>query len=255
MEGSELTNTVAGKVQDAYSLRCSPQIIGSARDALEHIQSQLLVELNAATDNPVICMDSDDPIKAYSAGLFHGEHVGLAADYLKIAISEVANLSERRLYRLLTAPLSGDLPASLAGSGPGLGLMGLQTTAASLVSENKSLGWPASLDSIPTCEDQEDHVAMSTTAARRAWEVVGNVKHVIHIELIAASQALSCRQEETPSLRFGAGTTAAFKVLDQSGCTKEVPADALRRIPDLTDDILSQVSEACPSLSEHAGQF
>jgi histidine ammonia-lyase len=219
------------------------------------VQAQLLVELNAATDNPVICMDSEDPIKAYSAGLFHGEHVGLVADYLKIAISEVANLSERRLYRLLTAPLSGDLPASLAGSGPGLGLMGLQTTAASIVSENKSLGWPASLDSIPTCEDQEDHVAMSTTAARRAWEVVGNAKHVIHIELIAACQALACRKKEAPSLRLGVGTSAAYEVLQQSGCTEGVPSEALQQLPRITPEILARVSSVCPELIEEETVF
>lgn len=248
LEGSGLTNTIEGKVQDAYSLRCTPQIVGSARDALRHVHEQILVELNAATDNPVICMDVDDPQKAYSAGLFHGEHVGMAADYMRLAISEVANLSERRLYRLLTAPLSADLPASLAPSGPGLGLMGLQTTAAALVSECKSLGWTATLDSIPTCEDQEDHVAMSTTAARRAAEVVSLVTHVINIELVAASRALKCRLEEDPQLKLGRGTGAAFAILADARTHLAVPAEAIEMVPKTHKLLLETVHESCPTL-------
>lgn len=248
LEGSELTDTVPGKVQDAYSLRCTPQIVGSARDALSHVHEQLLVELNAATDNPVICMDVDDDIKAYSAGLFHGEPVGMASDYLRIAISEVANLSERRLYRLLTANLSANLPASLAHSGPGLGLMGLQTTAAALVSENKSLGWSSSLDSIPTCEDQEDHVAMSTTAARRAAEVVSNASYVIQIELLAASRALKWRLGEDASLQLGKGTRVAMEILADLHDDLAAPSDALKSLPDLLDGVLAAVEECCPDL-------
>jgi histidine ammonia-lyase len=248
MQGSTLTDTVKGKVQDAYSLRCTPQILGSARDALSHVHGQILVELNAATDNPVICMDVPDDIKAFSAGLFHGEPVGMASDYLRMAISEVANLSERRLYRLLTATLSVDLPTSLAPAGPGLGLMSLQTTAAALVSENKSLGWNASLDSIPTCEDQEDHVAMSTTAARRAAEVVQNVSWVISMELVAASRALRCRLDEDPSVQFGQGSQAAFEVLERAHRHLSVPAEAVAGIPELFPKILEAVSDACPGL-------
>ena len=253
LKGSELTDTVPGKVQDAYSLRCTPQIVGSARDALTHIQGQLLVELNAATDNPVICMDVEDEIKAYSAGLFHGEHVGMASDYLKIAASEVANLSERRLYRLLTAPLSADLPASLAHSGPGLGLMGLQTTAAALVSENKSLGWPSSVDSIPTCEDQEDHVAMSTTAARRASEVVRNSLLVVQIELLASSKALQWRLKTGGSPALGRGTQAALDVLAAIPEDLTAPSDALERLPALIPELMRSVDEACPTLRHFGG--
>ena len=248
LRGSELTDTIPGKVQDAYSLRCTPQIVGSARDALSHIQAQLVVELNAATDNPVICMDVEEEIKAYSAGLFHGEHVGLVSDYMKIAASEVANLSERRLYRLLTAPLSADLPASLAHSGPGLGLMGLQTTAAALVSENKSLSWPSSVDSIPTCEDQEDHVAMSTTAARRASEVVRNGLIVVQIELLASSKALQWRLESDGVSTLGRGTQAALEVLRSIPEDLTAPADALEQVPALIPELLAAVDEACPGL-------
>ena len=253
MEGSSLTDTIEGKVQDAYSLRCTPQIVGSARDALAHVHQQLLVELNAATDNPVICMDTEEEIKAYSAGLFHGEPVGLASDYLRMAMSEVASLSERRLYRLLTAPLSADLPASLAPAGPGLGLMGLQTTAAALVSECKSLGWGASLDSIPTCEDQEDHVAMSTTAARRAAEVVERVAWVINIELVAASRALKCRLEEDPTTVLGRGSSEAFAILADSRTHLAVPSEAVERVPHVHNLILESTAKACPSLHRPGG--
>lgn len=248
MKGSTLTDTVEGKVQDAYSLRCTPQIIGSARDALVHIHGQIQVELNAATDNPVICMDVPDEIKAFSAGLFHGEPMGMASDYMRMAISEVANLSERRLYRLLTATLSVDLPSSLAITGPGLGLMGLQTTAAALVSENKSLGWNASLDSIPTCEDQEDHVAMSTTAARRAAEVVQNVTWVLCIELVAAARALSCRISADPSVQLGVGSRAALSILEPHQNPQAVPSELVAGIPALIPDILAAVASACPDL-------
>jgi histidine ammonia-lyase len=250
LAGSTLTDTIDGKVQDAYSLRCTPQIIGSARDALTHVQAQIQVELNAATDNPVICMDVPEDIKAFSAGLFHGEPVGMASDYLRMAISEVASLSERRLYRLLSATLSVDLPSSLATNGPGLGLMGLQTTAAALVSENKSLGWNASLDSIPTCEDQEDHVAMSTTAARRAAEVVQNVTWVICIELVAAARALSCRIKDDPSIQLGCGSKAAFSILSQHQNPQAVPAELIEGIPALIPELLDAVSAACPELQD-----
>ena len=166
MEGSALTDSIPDKVQDAYSIRCTPQIVGAVRDALRYAVAQVEVELNAVTDNPVILIGSEDPNKAFSAGLFHGEPIGFAADHLKLALCELAAISERRLYRLTTGKLSGTLPPLLR-SGPHLGLVIPQTSAAALVSENRQLAWPASVDSIPTCEDQEDHVAMSTTAARR----------------------------------------------------------------------------------------
>jgi histidine ammonia-lyase len=251
LEGSELVNTVKGKVQDAYSLRCTPQVFGSARDALAHVENQLVVELNAVTDNPVFCLDAESEDKAFSAGLFHGEHVGMVADYMKIAISEVASLSERRLYRLVTTKLSADLPSSLAVSGrSGLGLFGLQTTAAALVSENKALGWPASMDSIPTCEDQEDHVAMSTTAARRAADVVANTKKVIAIELVAAVRALQCRREQRPQVRLGVGTSVAFDYLTANTSKDLVPSEAVEEMVGLMESLIERVeSEVGPLLN------
>ena len=250
LEGSELTNTVEGKVQDAYSLRCTPQVFGSTRDALAHVHEQITVELNAVTDNPVICLDAEGEDKAFSAGLFHGEHVGMAADYMKIAVSELANLSERRLYRLVTTKLSADLPSSLATEGlPGLGLFGLQTSAAALVSENKSLSWPASVDSIPTCEDQEDHVAMSTTAARRAQEVVANSEKVIAIELIAGLRALEARRQQLGGVKFGAGTEAAFNHLSEALEKGLSPAESVQAMLELMPSLLEVVEGAIGPLA------
>ena len=222
LQGSELIDSMPEKLQDAYSLRCTPQILGACRDALTYALAQVSIELNAATDNPLILLDEPGDNKAFSAGMFHGEPVGIPMDVLKIAISEVANLSERRLYRLTTGSLSQRLPPALASKDrPELGMMVPQTTAAALVSENKALGWPASIDSIPTCEDQEDHVAMSTTAARRAARVVANARNVIAIELLGAVRALRFRQQETPGIRLGAGTKEglerASQVLDALG--------------------------------------
>jgi histidine ammonia-lyase len=196
------------KLQDAYSLRCTPQVLGACRDAISYAQSQVAIELNAATDNPLILLDEPGENKAFSAGMFHGEPVGIPMDVLKIAVSEVANISERRLYRLTTGSLSQRLPPALATKDrPELGMMVPQTTAAALVSENKALGWPASMDSIPTCEDQEDHVAMSTTAARRAARVLDNARLVVAIELQGAVRALEFRQAEKQGVILGLGTS------------------------------------------------
>ncbi|MEL6348636.1 MAG: histidine ammonia-lyase [Myxococcota bacterium] len=216
-EGSALIDSVPEKVQDAYSLRCAPQVIGACRDTLAFAARQVSVELNAATDNPLILMDAPGSNKAYSAGMFHGEPVGMAMDILKIAAAEVASLSERRLFRLTTGTLSHRLPPGLAARDrPKLGMMLPQTTAAALVSENKALAWPATVDSIPTCEDQEDHVAMSTTAARRAAEVVTNSRRVIAIELLGAAHALDFRLREEPGVQLGRGTTQALTTVRQT---------------------------------------
>ena len=248
LAGSGLTDTVKGKVQDAYSLRCTPTVLGAARDTVAHASSQVRVELNAVTDNPVICLDADDE-DAFSAGLFHGEPVGIAADVLKIAVAELASLSERRLFRLTTGNLSAQLPASLRHDDrPGVGLFGLQTTAAALVSENKSLAWPASVDSLPTCEDQEDHVAMSTTAARRAAEVVGNAEKVIAIELLCAARALRYRLDQEPGLVLGAGTGPALRTLE-AALSDDQDATPSERVPEVlalmrSDALLAAVEAA-----------
>jgi histidine ammonia-lyase len=214
--GSSLVDSLPDKLQDAYSLRCTPQVLGAVRDGIRFACTQVTIELNAATDNPIMLLDADDgPNKAYSAGLFHGEPVGMAADHLKLSLCELGALAERRIYRLTTGSLSARLPPLLVRKDkPGMGLMVPQTTAAALVAENRALAWPASADSIPTCEDQEDHVAMSTTAAWRAAEVLRNAELVIAIELLSAAHGLWWRQREESGIRLGAGTTAALAAVE-----------------------------------------
>ncbi|PWU02298.1 MAG: histidine ammonia-lyase [Candidatus Melainabacteria bacterium] len=188
---SELIKSHAdcGMVQDAYSLRCMPQVHGATRQAVSHLRQILEIEINAATDNPLIFDDA-----VLSGGNFHGQPLAIAMDYLAIALSELANISERRTERLLNPSLSNGLPAFLTEDG-GLnsGLMVGQYTAAALVSENKSLAHPASVDSIPTSANQEDHVSMGTIAARKAGMILENVRKVLAIELISALQGLDFR--------------------------------------------------------------
>jgi histidine ammonia-lyase len=194
------------KVQDAYSLRCIPQVHGASRDALWHALEVVTTEVNSVTDNPLIFSHDDTVI---SAGNFHGQPVALVMDYAKIAIAELANISERRIEYMLDPALSG-LPAFLAKQG-GLhsGLMISQYTAASLVSENKVLAHPASVDSIPTSANQEDHVSMGTTSARQAAMILENARWVIAIELVSATQALDFHAPLEP----GPGVKAARDVV------------------------------------------
>jgi len=176
-----------GKVQDAYSLRCIPQVIGASLDTIRYVQSVVETEINSATDNPLVFPDDGSIV---SGGNFHGQPIALAMDFLGIALSELANISERRVNRLVNPHLSG-LPAFLTTEG-GLesGMMIAQYTAAALVSENKVLAHPASVDSIPTSADQEDHVSMGTIAARKASLILENVKNVIAIEYMCATQGI-----------------------------------------------------------------
>ncbi|MFZ5482578.1 MAG: HAL/PAL/TAL family ammonia-lyase [Myxococcota bacterium] len=231
LAGSTLTDSLPGKVQDAYSLRCTPVVLGACRDTLAFGRGMVEVELNSVTDNPVVLMDVEDDDHAFSAGLFHGEPVGIACDAAKIAVAEIASLSERRLFRLTTGSLSGRLPAALAGADkPGLGMLVPQTAAAALVSENKALAWPASVDSIPTCEDQEDHVAMSTTAAWRLREVVENSRRVVAIELLCAARALRFRLAEDPKTRLGAGTGPALEQVERAVEGKAVASEQIEAV-------------------------
>ncbi|MEF8726202.1 MAG: histidine ammonia-lyase [Candidatus Bipolaricaulota bacterium] len=174
-------------VQDPYSIRCIPQVHGSVRTALSHVRGIVETEMNSVTDNPLIFDRSGAVI---SGGNFHGEPVALVTDYLKIALSDLANISERRVNRLLHPDLNGDLPAFLAKN-PGInsGLMMAQYTSASLVSENKNLASPASVDSIPVSGDQEDHVSMGMHGARSLEEIVKNVREALAVELVSACQA------------------------------------------------------------------
>jgi histidine ammonia-lyase len=191
------------KVQDPYSLRCVPQVHGAVADALDHLRRVLDVELNSATDNPLVfpeggAVDADAAAtgggRVISGGNFHGEPIALALDFAKIALAELGSISERRTALLLDARLSGGLPAFLTSRG-GLnsGLMLLQYTAAALVSEDKVLAHPASVDSIPTSANQEDHVSMGATGALHARRVLANVERVLAIELLCAAQALDFR--------------------------------------------------------------
>ncbi len=176
-----------GKVQDAYSLRCMPQVHGAARDALAYVTRTVEIEMNSATDNPMVFAD---PGELLSGGNVHGEPVAMAADVLAIALSELGAISERRTERLVNPALS-ELPAFLTPDG-GLqsGLMLAHVTAAALASENKSLAHPASVDSIPTSANKEDHVTMGSIAARQAAQVVANVRRILAIEVLAACQGL-----------------------------------------------------------------
>jgi histidine ammonia-lyase len=189
--GSEIREshrTGDGKVQDAYSLRCMPQVHGATRDTVEYVASVVECEMNSATDNPLIFADDDIHIEG---GNFHGQPIALVLDFLAIAVAELANISERRTERLVNHTLGG-LPRFLTPNG-GLnsGMMIAQYTAASLVSENKILAHPASVDSIPTSANQEDHNSMGSIAARKLWQVVSNVESVLGIELLCAAQGVN----------------------------------------------------------------
>ena len=186
----------AHKVQDAYSLRCVPQVHGAVRDGFEYVKSVFEREMNGVTDNPLVFPEQGDVL---SGGNFHGEPVALAADYLGILISELASLSERRIEHMMD-PAESDLVAFLARDG-GLnsGFMIAHVTSAALVSENKVLAHPASVDSIPTSANKEDHVSMGTHAARKAMEIIKNAENVLAIELLCACQALELRKPLEPS--------------------------------------------------------
>src|SRR3954471_3962495 len=211
----------AHKVQDPYSLRCVPQVHGAVRDALEYLRRVLDVELNSATDNPLVFPNGASvPEEAVatggglviSGGNFHGEPIALALDFAKLATAELGSISERRVALLVDSRLNGGLPAFLSPA-PGLnsGLMLVQYTAAALVSENKVLAHPASADSIPTSANQEDHVSMGATAARHARLVLEHVEQVIAIELLCAAQALDLRLALMPDSRPGAGVLEAHQ--------------------------------------------
>lgn len=190
LKGSQLTTHAAElRVQDAYSLRCIPQVFGASWQALAYVRDKLETEINAATDNPLIFENG----KVISGGNFHGQPIALAMDLLKIAMAELANISERRIEQLINPSLN-DLPAFLSPQ-PGLqsGAMILQYCAASLVSENKTLAHPASVDSIPSSANQEDHVSMGTIASRHAYQIIQNTRQVLAIELICALQAVDFR--------------------------------------------------------------
>ena len=195
LEGSKLISREKEHVQDPYSFRCIPQVHGAVKDNLRYVRSVIEAEINSATDNPNIFPDEDTII---SAGNFHGEPIAIPMDTLAIAMSELANISERRIFRLISGHRG--LPKFLVAE-PGLnsGFMIPQYTAASIVSQNKGLCWPASADSIPSSQGQEDHVSMGSNAATKLVRVVDNVETVLAIELFNAAQALDFRKPEKTS--------------------------------------------------------
>ena len=211
----------AHKVQDPYSLRCVPQVHGAVRDALDHLRRVLDIELNSATDNPLVfpgggVADVDTIAtgggRVISGGNFHGEPIALALDFAKIALSELGSISERRTALLVDPRLNGGLPPFLAASsGIDSGMMIYQYTAAALASENKTLAHPASVDSIPTSANQEDHVSMGSISARHARLVLGHVEQILGIELLVAAQALDLRLARSDGAVPGAGVAEALQ--------------------------------------------
>ncbi|MFA6983318.1 MAG: histidine ammonia-lyase [Sedimentibacter sp.] len=204
LTGSKMTTKQGEiRVQDAYSLRCVPQVHGASKDAINYVKEKVEIEINSVTDNPIIFPETNEGI---SGGNFHGQPMALSFDFLGIALSELANISERRIERLVNPSLSG-LPAFLVEHG-GLnsGFMIVQYSAAALVSENKILAHPASVDSIPSSANQEDHVSMGTIAARKAREIMGNVRRVLAMEIMCACQGIDLRGNKG----LGVGTKPVY---------------------------------------------
>ncbi|MCG3083599.1 histidine ammonia-lyase [Anoxybacillus sp. LAT_35] len=244
LAGSKLT-TAQGelRVQDAYSLRCIPQVHGASWQALDYVKEKLEIEMNAATDNPLIF---DDGATVISGGNFHGQPIALAMDFMKIAVAELANISERRIERLVNPQLN-DLPPFLSPA-PGLqsGAMIMQYAAASLVSENKTLAHPASVDSIPSSANQEDHVSMGTIASRHAHAIIQNARRVLAIELICALQAVEYRGVEHMAPKTRAFYEAARKIVPSITkdriFAKDIEA-AAKWLKDVEWDFFSQTME------------
>jgi histidine ammonia-lyase len=218
LAGSEFTRQHdPTNVQDAYTLRCIPQVHGAVRDAIAYARWVMEIELNAVTDNPLIFIDDDSgEISILSGGNFHGEPIAISLDYLAIAIAELGNISERRIMRLTDeASNANTLPAFLTQNG-GLnsGFMLTQYTAAALATENKVLAHPASVDTIPTSANVEDHVSMGVTAALKVRQMLDNVEHILAIELLAAAQGVDFRRKtHGAQARLGAGTAPVYELV------------------------------------------
>ncbi len=207
VHGSRLVDSMPNRIQDAYSIRCTPQVHGAVREAMRYVADVVERELNSVTDNPLIFSEPD---QAISGGNFHGEPIAIAMDTLGIAVAELANISERRTAKLMDGSTNEGLPMFLISPDKGglhSGLMMVQYTAAALVSENKVLAHPASVDSIPTSANQEDHVSMGTIAARKAADIIANTENVLSIELLSAAQALEFRKVDN----LGSKTSLVFK--------------------------------------------
>ena len=205
IEGSEIVEKYKkDRVQDAYSLRCMPQVHGACRDAINYVMEKVNIEINSVTDNPIVFHKDKEAI---SGGNFHGEPMAMAMDFFGIAISEIANISERRVARLVDHKMSDLPPFLVADSGVNSGFMIPQYTAAAIVSENKVLAHPSCVDSIPTSAGQEDHVSMGGYSARKGLTLLNNTSRVIAIEMLNAAQGMDFRKPLKP----GRGTAAAYK--------------------------------------------
>jgi histidine ammonia-lyase len=235
LEGSAIieSHRWCDKVQDAYSLRCAPQVHGASRDLLDYVETTVAVELNAATDNPLVLVDEGTVV---SNGNFHGQPLAFALDTLAMAAAELASISERRVERLVNPSLSEGLPPFLTlDGGLNSGFMIPQYVAASLVSENKVLCHPASVDSIPTSAGQEDHVSMGNAAGLKALQVLENAEHAVAIELLAGAQAL----EFLAPLEPGPGVRAAHdavRLLSERLDADRSLADDIARVADAVRD-------------------
>lgn len=230
-------------IQDAYSLRCVPQVHGAVRDAIAYLRWVMEIELNAVTDNPLVFIDEESGrIDVVSGGNFHGEPLAIALDYLTLAMTELGNMSERRLALMVDeAANKGTLPSFLIEDG-GLnsGFMIIQYTAASLATENKALAHPASVDNIPTSANVEDHVSMGCTAGLQARQVNANVEHILALELFAAAQGVDFRKKELPeTAQLGTGTKAAFELVRE--VAPFIQKDT--RLTDYIDAIKKRISD------------
>lgn len=211
VSGSKLVDAFPERIQDSYTLRCAPQVHGAARDAIAYVEGVITIELNSVTDNPLIFVKENE---ALSGGNFHGEPLAIALDVLAIAVSELANISERRTAKLVDPATSEGLPPFLISKDKGglhSGLMITQYTAAALVSENKVWAHPASVDSIPTSANQEDHVSMGSIAARKMLRIADNAENVLSIELLSACQGINFRDTK----KLGSYTKKFFNLIRQ----------------------------------------
>jgi histidine ammonia-lyase len=213
-EGRVPTQTIPARVQDAYSLRCAPQVHGPVRDALTYIENLLATEINAATDNPLI-FETEDSYEVLSGGNFHGQYLAQAMDLLAMVLTDLGSISERRTFRLLDPTMSYGLPSNLVAQLPGVntGYSIAHCSMAALVTENKTLCWPASVDSVPTKSNQEDHVSNSTWSARKARTVVANVQQIVATELLLATQAISLTEPLLGQFALGQGSAAAYQAI------------------------------------------
>ena len=250
MRGSDIrqSHVECDRVQDPYSIRCQPQVVGACLDVLRHVCSVLETEANAVTDNPLVFVESGAVL---SGGNFHAEPVALAADYLALAIAEIGALSERRIALLIDSHLSGLPPFLVKHGGLNSGFMMTQVTAAALASENKSHAHPASVDSIPTSANQEDHVSMATFAARRLHTMLDNVDDIIAIELLAAAQGIEFHHPQTSSPAIEAVIAALREISPAYEEDRSLSSDIRRVAATIDDGNYCQFAESVlPSMSQ-----